>query len=99
MGGNRGRRPGQPWNFTIWGLEKGRGFGSFSFERVNLEEKEETMTNVLDFFIRLKTIKRGGAGLPPRGMRDAILAEHMGPAMHAKLYLVHRARRKRGGLL
>ena len=57
------------------------------------------MTNVLDFFIRLKTVRKGGAGLPPRGMRDALLAEHMGPLMHAKLHLVHRARRKRGGWL
>ena len=55
------------------------------------------MTNVLDFFIRLKMARKGGAGLPPRGMRDAILAEHMGPAMHAKLHLVYRARQKRGG--
>lgn len=57
------------------------------------------MSNVLDFFIRLKMVRKGGMGLPPRGMREALLAEHMGPAMHAKLHLVHRARRKRGGWL
>lgn len=54
------------------------------------------MTNVLDFFIRLKTVRRGGGGLPPRGMREALLTEHLGSAMHAKLHLVYRARRKRG---
>ena len=54
------------------------------------------MTNMLDFFIRLKTIKKGGAGLPSRGMREALLTEHMGSAMHAKLNLVYRARRRRG---
>lgn len=55
------------------------------------------MTNsVLDFFIRLKTVKKGGAGLPPRQMRDNLLAEYLGPAMHAKLYQVHRARKRRG---
>lgn len=57
------------------------------------------MSNPLDFFIRLKTMKKGGAGLPPRGMREALLTEHMGAVMHAKLNLVNRARRKRGGWL
>lgn len=57
------------------------------------------MSNPLDFFIRLKTVKKGGAGLPPRGMREALLTEHMGAVMHAKLNLVNRARRKRGGWL
>lgn len=55
------------------------------------------MTNVVDFLIRLKTIKRGGAGLPPRRMRDAILTEHLGEGMHAKLAQVYRARKRRGG--
>jgi hypothetical protein len=54
------------------------------------------MANVLDFLIRLKTVRKGGAGLSPRRMRDALLAEHMGPVMHAKLNQVHRARRRRG---
>ena len=54
------------------------------------------MTNVLDFLVRLKMVGKGGAGLPTRQVRDALLAEHMGPAMHAKLNQVHRAKRKRG---
>ncbi|MBI4115794.1 MAG: hypothetical protein HY447_04365 [Candidatus Omnitrophica bacterium] len=57
------------------------------------------MSNVLDFLIRLKTVKKGGAGLPPRRMRESLLAEHMGPAMHAKLNLVYRERKRRGGWL
>lgn len=54
------------------------------------------MANVLDFFLRLKTLNKGGAGLTPRKMRDTLLAEHMGQEMHAKLNQVHRTRRKRG---
>jgi len=54
------------------------------------------MANVLDFFFRLKTVNKGGAGLPPRKMKDTLLTEHMGPEMHAKLNQVNRARRKRG---
>ena len=54
------------------------------------------MSHVIDFFIRLKTIRKGGAGLPPRTMRSALMTESMGPAMHAKLYQVHRDRKKRG---
>lgn len=57
------------------------------------------MTHVLGFLNRLKSIKKGGAGLPPRRMRDSLLAEHMGPAMHAKLNLVYRARKKPSGWL
>ena len=57
------------------------------------------MTNILDFFMRLKTVSKGGAGLPPRRMRDALLAEHLGPEMHAKLNQVHKSRKKRGGWL
>ena len=48
--------------------------------------------NLLDFFIRLKTMK-GGAGLPPRRMRNTLLSEYLGPEMHAKLNQVHRAKR------
>ena len=55
------------------------------------------MTHVLGFLNRLKSIKKGGAGLPPRRMRDSLLAEHLGPAMHAKLNLVYRARKKPSG--
>lgn len=54
------------------------------------------MTNVMDFLIKLKTIHKSGAGLPPRKMRDDLLTEHMGSTMHAKLNQVNRARRKRG---
>ena len=54
------------------------------------------MTNVLDFLIRLKTVRREGTGLPPRSMRDGLMAEYLGPAMHAKLNQAHRARKKRG---
>lgn len=54
------------------------------------------MANALDFFIRLKTMNKSGSGLTPRKMRDDLLSEHMGVAMHAKLNQVNRARRKRG---
>lgn len=54
------------------------------------------MTNMLDFLIRLRMVRKEGFGLPPRRMRDNLQAEHMGPAMHAKLNLVYRERRKRG---
>lgn len=57
---------------------------------------DSKMANVLDFFLRLKTLNKGGAGLTPRKMRDTLLAEHMGQEMHAKLNQVHRTRRKRG---
>ena len=58
------------------------------------------MTNVLDFLIRLKTIRKGETGLSPRRMRDALNAESLGPEMHAKLNHVYRAaRRKRGSWL
>lgn len=52
------------------------------------------MTHVIGFLNRLKNIRKGEAGLPPRQMRDSLLAEYMGPAMHAKLNQVHRARKK-----
>jgi hypothetical protein len=51
--------------------------------------------NMLDFLIRLKSVRKGGAGLPPREMRDPLMSEHLGPAMHAKLRQVSRARKKR----
>lgn len=54
------------------------------------------MTNVLDFLIRLKTMRKEGNGLPPRSMRDSLMTEHMGTEMHAKLNQVYRSRRKRG---
>lgn len=54
------------------------------------------MTNFVDFLIRLKSMRKGGAGLPPRPMREELSAEHLGPAMHAKLNQVHRSRKKRG---
>ena len=54
------------------------------------------MTNALDFLIRMRTSKKGGVGLPPRAMRDSLMAEHLGPAMLAKLGQVYRARRRRG---
>ena len=54
------------------------------------------MTNVLDFLIRLKTVKKGGAGSMPQSLRDALFAEYLGPAMHAKLNHVSRTRRKLG---
>ena len=54
------------------------------------------MTNVVDFLMRVRMVGKGGAGLPPRWMRDSLMAEHMGPVMLAKLNQVHRARRKRG---
>ena len=57
------------------------------------------MTNVLDFLIRLKTVRKGGPGLTPPRMREGLVSEHMGPAMHAKLNLVYRARKKRGDWL
>lgn len=56
------------------------------------------MANILDLLIRLKTVRKEGTGLPSRRMRDQLLAEHMGAEMHAKLNLVYRARRKRGGI-
>ena len=57
------------------------------------------MSNVLSFLIRLKTIRKGEAGLTPRKMREALLAEHLGPLMHSKLNLVYRDRRKRSACL
>ena len=54
------------------------------------------MTNVVDFLIRMSTVRKGGVGLPPRWMRDSLMTEHLGPVMLAKLNQVHRARRKRG---
>jgi hypothetical protein len=51
--------------------------------------------NLLDFLIRLKSVKKGGAGLPSREMRDSLMAEHLGPVMHAKLRQASRARKKR----
>jgi len=55
------------------------------------------MANVLEFLVRLKMVKKGGAGLPPRHLRDSLLAEHPGAAMLSKINQVHRARKKRGG--
>lgn len=55
------------------------------------------MTNVFDFLIRLKTVKKGEAGLPPSQMRNGLLAEHLGAPMLAKLSQVDRSRRKRRG--
>ncbi len=57
------------------------------------------MTNMLGFLIRLKTVGKYAAGLTPRRMREGLTAEHLGPVMLAKLNQVHRARKKRGGLL
>ena len=54
------------------------------------------MLGMFDFLMRIKTLKKGGAGLPPRWMRDSLMSEHMGPDMLAKLNQVHRAKRKRG---
>ena len=54
------------------------------------------MTSILEFLIQTRMTKKGGAGLPPRWMRDDLMTEHMGPAMLAKLNRVHRAKRKRG---
>lgn len=55
------------------------------------------MANVLDFLVRLKTVKKGGTGLPSRGLRDELLSEHLGPEMLWKLNQVHRARKRHGG--
>lgn len=57
------------------------------------------MSNMLDFLIRLKMIKKGGAGLSPRHMREALMSEHLGAGMHAKLNRVYRARKRRGECL
>ena len=57
------------------------------------------MANMLDFFLKLKTINKWGTGLNPSKMRDSLLSEHRGPEMHAKLNQVHRSKRKRGNLL
>lgn len=54
------------------------------------------MTSVFDIFLRSRTMKKGGAGLPPRRMRDALLTEHLGPAMLAKLNQIYRLRKGRG---
>ena len=54
------------------------------------------MTHVMDFLIRLKSVRKGGLALPLRHMRDALLTEHLGPEMHAKLNQVYRERRRRG---
>ena len=55
------------------------------------------MTSILDFLIQMRMTKKGGgAVLPPKSMRDGLMAEHLGPAMLAKLNRVHRAKRKRG---
>ena len=69
---------------------------NFSKRKATLDPQEDDMTNIFDFLIRLKTVKKGGSGLSPRPMRDALLAEYMGRAMHAKLNQAYRARRKRG---
>lgn len=55
------------------------------------------MGNRLDFFIKLKMMNKAGTALPARNVRETLLAESLGPAMHAKLNQAHRARRKRGG--
>ena len=52
------------------------------------------MTHVMGFLNRLKSIRKGEAGLPPRRMRDSLLAEYMGPTMHAKLNQLQRARKR-----
>ena len=54
------------------------------------------MTSILDFLIQMRMTKKGGAVLPPKSMRDGLMAEHLGPAMLAKLNRVHRAKPKRG---
>ena len=54
------------------------------------------MENGTDFLVRMKMTKKGGAGLPPRWMRDSLMTEHLGSVMLAKLNQVHRARRRRG---
>lgn len=56
------------------------------------------MTHVIDFWNRLKNVKKG-FGLPTRRMREALLTGYLGPEMHAKLNLVYRARKKLGGML
>lgn len=53
------------------------------------------MSRALSFWMRLKTIRKGGAGLPPRRMRDALFTEYLGPNMHSKLNQAYRARKKR----
>lgn len=55
------------------------------------------MSNVLDFFLKLKSVGKAGIGLLPQGMNEALLTEYLGPLMHKKLHQVHRARKKRGG--
>ena len=55
------------------------------------------MSSMLDFLFRLKGMRKGGAGLPPRRMRDELLAEYLGTEMHAKLHQAYRARKRRGG--
>ena len=57
------------------------------------------MANVLDFFIRLKTVNKPGSSAPARQVKDALLAEYLGPVMAAKLHQADRARRKKGGSL
>lgn len=57
------------------------------------------MTNALNFYMRLKSVNKAGTGLPAKQLRGALLAEYLGPAMHAKLHQAHRARRRRGGSL
>ncbi len=54
------------------------------------------MNHVEDFMVRMKMIRKGGAGLPPRWMRDSLMTEHLGSDMLKKLSLVHRAKQKRG---
>lgn len=53
------------------------------------------MSHALSFWMRLKTIRKGGDGLPPRRMRDALFTEYLGPNMHSKLNQAYRARKKR----
>ena len=55
------------------------------------------MANRLDFFVKLKMVNKVGTGLPARNLREMLLAEYLGPEMHAKLNQAHRARRKKGG--
>ncbi len=54
------------------------------------------MNHVEDFMVRMKMNRKGGAGLPPRWMRESLMTEHLGSDMLKKLNLVYRARHKRG---
>lgn len=54
------------------------------------------MDQIEQFMVRMKMVRKGGAGLPPRWMRDSLMTEHLGSDMLEKLNLVNQAKRKRG---